>query len=434
MPRARKDGTDLIERYWKEPLKRIWSDEEKFNRWLRVELVVIDFLRRKNIVSERDWRSIHRRAGFSVRRIAQLESKLQHDVIAFVTNVEERVGPAGRWIHFGLTSSDVVDTALSMALQESLDAILGQGDLLLRAIKPLTRRYAKKLIMGRTHGVFAEPMSLGFKFHVFYSELARRLDHLRDTRELARVGKLSGAVGMNIYYSPADESRILRQLGLKAAGDATQILPRDIFAQISSALALLATGLEHLAQEIRHLHRSEVQEIQEGFARGQRGSSAMPHKKNPMLCERVCGLARIVRSLSLAQMETIPLWHERDLTNSSTERITLPDQTSLAYYMLLLMTRVVEGLTVRSDNIRANLSKANGVYWSGYLLNRLIRKGWSRNRAYDEVQRVALQCADQKFDFLETIRRDPKLKEYFTDQELKSFSPEIFWKNALKKL
>lgn len=424
----------MIDRYWREPLKTIWSEPEKFKRWLRVELAVIDSLRRKNIVPARDWRAIRRRAGFSIARINTLEKKLQHDVIAFVTNVEERVGPAGRWIHFGLTSSDVVDTSLSLAVQESLDAILQNGVALLKAIRPHIKRHQKNLIMGRTHGVFAEPMSLGFKFFVFYSEISRRLEHLRESKERARVGKLSGAVGMNVYYSPEDERRILGRLGLRPAPDATQVLPRDLFAEVSSALALLATSLEHFAQEIRHLHRSEVQEIQEGFAKGQRGSSAMPHKKNPMLCERVCGLARIVRGLSLAEMETIPLWHERDLTNSSTERITLPDQTSLVFYMLHIMTAVVNGLSVRMDNIRENIAKANGVYWSGYLLNRLIRKGWSRNKAYEAVQRIALRCAEDKTDFLTAIQNDALLGRSFTRAELRSFTHDIYWKNAEKKL
>lgn len=424
----------MIERYWLEPLKTLWSEEEKFRSWLKVELAVIDFLRHQRILTASERRLIHRKAAFSVRRINALEKTLQHDVIAFVTNVEESVGKAGRWIHFGLTSSDVVDTALSLRLQESLKAILRTGDEVVAGIRPLIRKHSKELIMGRTHGVFAEPMSLGFKFHVYASELSRRLEHLRATKEMARVGKLSGAVGMNVHISPAGEKWILNRLGLNPAKDATQILPRDIFAQVSSALALLASSLEHFAQEIRLLHRTEVGEIQEGFGKGQRGSSAMPHKKNPMLCERVCGLARVVRSLSIAQMESVALWHERDLTNSSAERITIPDQTSLVYYMLHLMKKVVSGLQIRPDHIRENLEKSNGVYWSGYLLNRLILKGWSRTQAYDLVQGIALDCADRQLDFLTAIRQDGRLKTVFTSKELGTFSDRIFWQNAAKKI
>src|SRR3989338_5553518 len=423
----------MIERYWLEPLKTLWSDGHKFRTWLRVELAVIDLLHRKKIVSAAEGRRIVRKAAVSSSKNARLEEQLQHDVIGFVTNVEESIGPAGRWIHFGLTSSDVVDTALSLTVQDALREIVRSGRELLADIRPLIRANAKVLIMGRTHGVFAEPMSLGYKFHVYYSELARRLNHLDETRELARVGKLSGAVGMNVFVSPEDESWVLRRLGLEPARDATQILPRDLFAQVSSALALLASSLEHFALEIRMLHQTEICEIQEGFGKGQRGSSAMPHKKNPMLSERICGLARIVRSLSIAQMETVALWHERDLTNSSTERITLPDQTSLVHYMMHLMKKVVKGLRIDGTRIRENLNRAGGVYWSGYILNRLVLKGWSRNAAYDLVQRLALTAAETRRDFLSAIRADPTMRRIFPPVELRDFSESVFWINAVRK-
>lgn len=424
----------MIERYWLETLKIIWSEKERWRRCLDIELAVVEFLHKKGLVSPEEWKEIRQRASFSLKRIQEIEGTTNHDVIAFVTNVEETIGPAGRWIHFGLTSSDVVDTALSMAVQDALGAILKKGEKVLNLFLPLMEDNLEKLIMGRTHGVYAEPMSLGFKFFVYYSEIKRRLEHLEETKEMVRVGKLSGAVGMNLYYTHEEEKEILGSLGLKVCFDATQVLPRDLWAQVSSGLALLAGALEHFALEVRLLHRTEVQEIQEGFSKGQRGSSAMPHKKNPILCERICGLARIVRGLAVSQMESMALWHERDLTNSSCERITLPDQTSLIYYMVYLLEKILKGLKINYDQIRKNLNSSGGVFWSGYLLNKLVEKGLARNDAYSIIQKIALKSSEEGSDFLEVLKNHPFLKEQFSSSELDEMDISLYWKRSISKI
>ncbi|RME86498.1 MAG: adenylosuccinate lyase [Planctomycetota bacterium] len=415
----------MIERYWIEPLKSLWQEEAKWQRILKIELAVLEFLHEKGLIPLPEWKEIQEKATFSLSRMAEIEAKVHHDVIAFITNVEENIGPAGRWIHYGLTSCDVLDTGLSLALQEALRHILSLGEEVLSLFSTLARENQEILIMGRTHGVHAEPMSLGFKFFGFHQELKRRLDLIKRTKEICRVGKISGAVGMNLFYSKEEEKRILGKLGLRPALDATQVIPRDLFAQVSTALALLAGSLERFAQEIRLLHQTEISEIREGFGPNQRGSSAMPHKKNPILCERICGLARIVRSLSFAQQETMALWHERDLTNSSVERITLPDQTSLIYYMLHLSKKILNSLEINYNKIEENLFLLGESFLSGYALNQLVKRGSSRNEAYGMIQQAVHQ--GDLSHFWDSLNQKQ-------DKPLEKPDLSLFWKESKKKI
>lgn len=408
----------MIEKYRTEEMTRIWSDENRFAKWLDVELASCRAWAEDGIIPSSDLEAILERASFDVARIAEIEAVTQHDVIAFVSAVAEKVGESGRYIHLGLTSSDVIDTASSLLLMESLDVLMKSAAGLRSALWDVAARYKHTPCAGRSHGVHAEPTSFGLKMLGFLSEIDRDTERLRQAREDARVGKLSGAVGTYANCPPRIESRVCESLGLKRDPVSTQIVQRDRHARVMTDLAIYGAGLERLALEIRHLQRTEVMEAQEPFARGQKGSSAMPHKKNPILCERVCGMARLLRAYAQSSLENVPLWHERDISHSSVERVIWPDAFQIAHYMTKIMTRVVEGLVVNEGQLRRNLDRTRGLIFSGRVLLALIEWGLSREDAYAVVQQNAMRCwesvlADESpVSFEDLLAADPRLAEF----------------------
>ena len=382
----------MIDRYTRPEMGALWTDEHKFQTWLDVELAACAAMAQAGLIPRRDWAVIRRKAGFDVKRIRKIEAEVRHDVIAFLTNVAERVGPAARHVHKGLTSSDVVDTALSVNLVKAADLLLADVDRVRAAAARLAEKHAFTPMIGRSHGIHAEPTTFGLKMALMYDEFGRARARLAAARETVRVGKLSGAVGTHAHLDPKIEAAVCRRLGLRPAAISTQILQRDRHAEFAAVLALVGASVERWAQEFRHLQRTEVGEVEEFFGRGQKGSSAMPHKKNPVVGEQLCGLARVLRGHALAAMENVPLWHERDISHSSAERIVLPDATILLDYMLDKLAALVAGLKVDAARMRANLDLTHGLIHSQQVLLLLVEKGVAREDAYRWVQRNALEA------------------------------------------
>ncbi len=358
----------MIERYTREPMGRIFSDEARLQSWLKVELALVEVLAARGEIPASAAATIRRRAAVDPRRALEIEQTVQHDVIAFLTAVAEKVGPASRYIHLGLTSSDVLDTALALQMVAACDLLLEDVDQLLAALKEQAEAWRDTPMVGRTHGVHAEPITFGLKLASFYAEMHRGRQRLMRARQAIGFGKLSGAVGTSAHLPPAVEKAVLARLGLKVEPVSTQVVPRDRHAEVLFALALLAAALERLATEIRHLQRTEVREVEEPFGKGQKGSSAMPHKRNPIACENVCGLARLVRGNAMAAASNVALWHERDISHSSVERVVIPDSFILVDFMLARMTRVVRGLLVYPEAMRENLERSGGMVYSQTLL------------------------------------------------------------------
>lgn len=381
----------MIPRYTRDKMGRLFTDEARLNNWLKVELAVVEVLAQRGEIPRRAAVEIRRKAAVDVQRALEIEETVQHDVIAFLTAVAEKVGPASRFIHLGLTSSDVLDTALALTLVEATDILLGDLDELLVVLSSQAQRYAELPMVGRTHGIHAEPVTLGFKIASWFTEMKRGRERLVRAREAVRFGKLSGAVGTAAHLPPAVEKEVMKRLQLNVEPVATQVIPRDRHAEILCALALLAAGLERMAVEIRHLQRTEVREIEEPFRKGQKGSSAMPHKRNPIASENISGLARVVRSNALAAIQNIALWHERDISHSSVERVVIPDSFILLDYMLGRMLRVVRDFHVYPEAMAANLAKSRGMVYSQTLLLELCRAGLTREEAYAMVQERAME-------------------------------------------
>jgi adenylosuccinate lyase len=376
----------MIRRYSREAMRSIWTDENKFRIWLEIEILACE----ARGIPAKDLATIRKKAKFSVERINEIEKTTNHDVIAFLQCVAENVGPASRHIHEGLTSSDVGDTALAYQMVQAMDILIAD----VKALRKVVARKAKKFkftpCMGRTHGVHAEPTTFGLKMALMYDEFGRALARLERARETMAVGKISGAVGTHAHLSPKVEAYVCRKLGLRPANISTQVLQRDRHAEYSSALALVACSIDRWAQEFRHLQRTEVLEAEEFFAPGQKGSSAMPHKRNPITCERLCGLARVLRGNALAAMENVALWHERDISHSSVERVILPDSTTLLDYMLVKLTDITEKLLVYPARMQANIDLSKGLTFSQAILLALTKKGLTREAAYAIVQRNAM--------------------------------------------
>ncbi len=412
----------MIERYARPEMTRIWSDEHKLSLWIRVEWAVLQALAEEGIIPARDW-DVLRPLAETVdlqqlrRRQQEIEATVHHDVIAFLWALEEQLPPEGRWVHYGLTSSDIVDTAFSLQIQEAGDLLLTGLEDFLDALKMRAIEFKDQPIMGRTHGMYAEPTSLGVKFLSFYAEARRNRGRLLDALEGLRVGKLSGAVGTYTQLPPSVERRALDLLGLRVEPVSTQILPRDRHAHLIQSLALLASGLDRLAVEIRLLQRTEVGELEEPFTSGQRGSSAMPHKRNPIRSERLSGMARLLRGFSITALENVPLWHERDISHSSTERMMLPDATGLVYYMLHLATRLVRGLVVYPDRIQENMERFGRFYLSGRVLLMLVRKGVARQEAYGWVKEASHRVLKEGIPFEQALREHPEISRRLTEDE-----------------
>lgn len=423
----------MIERYTTREMSRIFSDEHKFTMWLHVERIVAEVESRAGIIPS----GLSRRIGkvkVDPRRVDAIERVVNHDVIAFLHAVREKLGREGKWLHFGLTSYDLVDTAFVLVLKEALTIVSGEINGLLRSIDRLSRRYWKTPQMGRTHGVFAQPITFGYKARSWYEEVMRAYKRMQSAIDEISYGKLSGAVGAYTMLAPVLEKKVMHKLGLKPEPVSTQVLPRDRFAHLMAVMALYACAIERIATEIRNLTRTEIGELAEPFTAGQKGSSAMPHKKNPITCERISGLARILRGYLIPAFENINLWHERDITNSSVERIIIPDAFHLVHYLTVKMRWVLENLTVNTVRMRENINMSCGVYASQYLMNRLIERGLDREVTYRHVQLLSFKAVQNKVSLEELAKKDKKILKYLKPHEIRAiFSINYFLRNIYKK-
>jgi adenylosuccinate lyase len=410
----------MIERYSLPRMSAIWSEENRFRKMLDVELYACEALAKQGKIPKNALSQILKKARFEVDRIKEIELETNHDVIAFIKCISEYVGESAKYIHMGLTSSDVLDTGLSVQMQEACDILIEDVQKLLRMLKGKATRYKKTLMIGRTHSVHAEPMTFGLKMALYYDEMSRNLVRLQHAREIISVGKISGAVGTYANVDPSVEAYVCRKLGLKPARISTQILQRDRHAEYLTAIAITGTSLEKFATEFRNLQHTEIGEVEEYFSKDQKGSSAMPHKKNPIMCERIAGLARILRANSVAGMEDIVLWHERDISHSSVERVVLPDSTILLDYMLNKFADIVSHLVVNEDRMLENLNRSGGVVFSGKLLLELISKGLTRNEAYDKVQQVAFAAKRDKVDFKTSLLRDDGMRSILSIDDIEN--------------
>jgi adenylosuccinate lyase len=399
---------------------RIWSDRRRYETWLLVETAAVEAMAAVGIVPAEAARDIREHGGFDIDRIDEIEKVTQHDVIAFTTAVAEKVGPSARWLHFGLTSSDVIDTAQALQMREACDVILRDLDALGDAIRARAFEHRMTPMIGRTHGVHAEPMTFGLKLALWYAELTRDIERVGRARRTISVGKLSGAVGTFAHLPPAIEVDVCRRLGLAPAPVASQVIQRDRHAELLSALAITAASLEKFALEIRGLQKTEIGEVEEPFAKGQKGSSAMPHKRNPIGCEQIVGLARLIRANCQAAFENIALWHERDISHSSVERVILPDSFIAVDHMLRRMTRIVKGMMVYPARMQENLERSRGVVFSGTVLLELARKGVSREQAYDWVQRNAMRSFHEHQDFRQLLLADSDVRHVLSSAEIDS--------------
>jgi adenylosuccinate lyase len=396
----------------------IWSDQRRYETWLEVELAATDAMAEAGIVPADTARDLRARAAFSVSRIEEIEQTTQHDVIAFTTAVAEHVGPSARWLHFGLTSSDVIDTAQAIQMRQACDLIVKDIAGLMEVVRGRAEEHRRTPMIGRTHGVHAEPMTFGLKLALWYAELQRDLDRVLRARDIIAVGKLSGAVGTFAHLDPEIEARVCARLGLQPAPVSSQVIQRDRHAELLSALAITAASVEKFALEIRGLQKTEIGEVEEPFGKGQKGSSAMPHKRNPIGCEQITGLARLVRANAMAAMENIALWHERDISHSSVERVILPDSFIALDHMLRRFTRIVRGMVVYPERMKENLERSRGVVFSGTILLELARRGVSREQAYEWVQRNAMRSFHEKRDFKTLLLADPDLTAVLSSGEI----------------
>ncbi len=412
----------MIERYTRPQMGNIWTLENKYRKWLEVEIAVCETLAERGEIPQEDIRAIKERASFSVERIAEIEQETHHDVIAFLTNVGENVGPSARFIHEGLTSSDVLDTAMALQLTQAADLLVEDLRKLMEVIKRQAFQWKDTPMMGRSHGIHAEPVTFGLKFAIWYAEMARHEERLLHARESIRVGKISGAVGTYANIDPSVEKRTCEKLGLNSSPASNQVLQRDRHAEFFSTLALIGCTIEKIAVEIRHLQRTEVREAEEYFAPGQKGSSAMPHKRNPIASENLAGLSRVLRGNAVAAMENVALWHERDISHSSVERIIAPDSTILLDYMMARLTRVLDKLTVYPENMRRNLDLTGGLFFSQQVMLSLTRKGSSREDAYRLVQRNAMTVWREGGHLKDVLLQDPEVSRHLTPEEME----EIF--------
>ncbi len=408
----------MIKRYSRPEMDNIWNSNNKYQCWLEVELAACKAMTEVGIVPESDFAEIESKANFNADKIDEIEKVTKHDVIAFLTNVAEYVGPASRWIHYGMTSSDVLDTATALQLKQSAEVILNDVSNFMEVLKLRAIELKDILSIGRSHGIHAEPTSFGLKFALWYDEMGRNLQRLKAAKKSISVGQISGAVGNYAHLSPVIEEKACKFLGLNPVNIATQVIQRDRHAEFLNALALVASTIEKISIEIRHLQRTEVLEVEENFSKGQKGSSAMPHKKNPIVTEQMSGLARLIRSNALASIENNALWHERDISHSSVERIILPDSTILINYMLNKMIPLIKNLTIYPQNIKKNLELTNGLVFSQVFLLKLTEAGVTREDAYAIVQKNAMKCWESKIQFRELVSQDEKVMAHLSKTDL----------------
>lgn len=408
----------IWERYSYPQMRELWTLESKFRSWMEVELAICDALSELGYIPKEAVKLIRERASFTVERVLELERVYHHDLIAFVKAMTEGMGEEARYVHMGVTSYDIEDTALGLRMKQACELLIEDVDTLIEALRKKAVEYKDTLMMGRTHGVHAEPITFGLKLAVWVAEMQRHRERLLRLKDVVGVGKISGAVGTYATIDPRVEEIVLERLGLKRPLIATQILQRDRHAEYICTLAIIAGSLEKFATEIRNLQRTEILEVEEPFSAKQRGSSAMPHKRNPHKCEQICGLARIVRSYVIPALETITTWHERDLTNSSVERITIPEASILVDYMLRRFTEIVNGMVVYPERMRRNIERTQGVFCSQRIMLKLIEKGWGRDEAYSVVQSAAFKALEEERHMKEVLLEDERVRSSLSDEEI----------------
>jgi adenylosuccinate lyase len=411
----------MIPRYSLPRMSAIWSDENKFKKMLDIEILVCEALANLGKIPQKELKKIKSKAKFDVKRIEEIEKTTRHDVIAFLHNIAEYIGDSSRFVHQGLTSSDVLDTGLSIMMKESADIILEDLSELKEELRKKADKYKYTIVVGRSHGVHAEPTTFGLKLALFFDEIVRCIERIGRAKEIISVGKISGPVGTYSNIEPYVESYVCKKLGLKPANISTQILQRDRHAEYLSEIAIVGATLEKIATEFRNLQKTEVREVEEPFSKGQKGSSAMPHKRNPVMCERITGLARVLRANAMAAMENVALWHERDISHSSSERIIIPDSTILLDYMLNQMIEIIKGLLVYPENMSSNLSKTKGLVFSARILVELEKRGVERRKAYDIIQRCAMKVWEKGLDFKEALRADTDFIKIVKAKEMEDF-------------
>jgi len=410
----------MIPRYTLPRMGKIWKEEEKFALWLKIEVLACEAWAELGEIPKGAVARIKERAKFDIVRTKEIEKEVKHDVLAFLTNLAESIGPEARYVHLGLTSSDILDTTLALQMKRAGEIIIEDLTKLAALLKKKARQYKDIPMVGRTHGVHAEPTTLGLKFALWFEETNRNLERMRQATKEIACGKISGAVGTYAHLNPRVEEYVCEKLDLVPAPVSTQIISRDRHAYYLSILALIGSSLDRFALEIRLLQRTETRELEEPFTRGQKGSSAMPHKRNPILCERICGLARLVRSNAQAALENVSLWGERDISHSSVERVIIPDTTILVDYMLEKFIQILGGLSVYEENMKVNLQRSRGLVFSEGVLLKLTKKGLSREKAYQMVQRCAMKSWEENRDFEELVRKDSEIAKYLDEEEIKS--------------
>jgi adenylosuccinate lyase len=423
----------MIERYSLAKMKSIWQEEFKFQTMLSIEILVLEAYATKKIVPPQAVKRIKQKARFNLSQIQKIEEKTQHDVVAFVSNVAQYIGKDAQYLHLGLTSSDILDTTLGVQLKNASDILIEDLEKLLKVLAKKAKIYKDMACIGRTHGVHAEPTTFGLKLALWFDETRRNLARLKQAKHEVCLGKLSGAVGTYSNIEPFVEDYVCKKLGLKPVNIATQVIQRDVYAQYMVILAVIGASLEKFATEIRHLQKTEVLEVEEPFGNGQKGSSAMPHKRNPVICERICGLARLLRGNAQVALENVALWHERDISHSSVERVIFPDSTLALDYMLNKFMEVVSGMKVYPDNMLANLAKTRGLIFSQRVLIALMNKGLERTRAYDLVQKAAMETWRGTDSFKDNLLSLPETAKYLSAEELdKIFDLDFYLRNVNK--
>ncbi len=409
----------MIKRYSHPEMRGIWDEKNRFDKMLQIEIQVCEAWCKLGRIPKRALSEIKKKARVDLKKINDLEKKTQHEVVAFINSVSSFVGKNGKYIHLGVTSSDILDTTLALQLKQASDIIIKDLETFSKVIKKKANSYKYTLMIGRTHGIHAEPITLGWKFALWYTETLRNIERIKQAKEIISVGKISGAVGTYAHLTPEIEKQVLRKLGLKPALVSTQIIQRDRHAQYLCALAIIASSFEKFATEIRHLQRTEIREMEEYFSSTQKGSSAMPHKRNPVLCERICGLARLVRGFAFSSLENINLWNERDISHSSVERVIFPDTTILLDYMIRKFIQIMSELFIYPENMLKNIDLTKGAIFSQGVLLRLIEKGLSREDAYNIIQRISQKAFLKKQDLLSLLEKDAQIKKYLTLSEIK---------------
>jgi adenylosuccinate lyase len=421
----------MIARYSRPEMARLWSQEAKYDAWLKVELAVCEVYAKRGVIPVDALARIKAGARVDAARIDEIEAKTRHDVIAFLTNLEESIGADSRYVHIGMTSSDVLDTALALQLQQACDVLLADLERFRAALRALALAHKDTICVGRSHGIHAEPMVFGLKPALWYAEAGRNIERLERARNAVRVGKISGAIGTFAHVDPDVEEEVCRLLGLEADPISTQVVQRDRHAELCAVLAIVAASLEKVAVEIRSLQRTEILEAEEPFAEGQKGSSSMPHKRNPVGSENVSGLARLVRTNALAALENVALWHERDISHSSVERVILPDSTILLDYMLHRMTGIIEGLQVYPERMRENMERSYGLMYSQRVLHKLLDTGLPRQHAYEIVQRNAMRAWRERTSFRRLLEADPEVTARLAPADLAAcFDPAWYLRNV----